>query len=786
MSFKISLSVHDLVDFVLRSGDIDTRIFNNATMLEGTRIHRYYQSKMDANYKSEVFLSYDCDYEEFLIHIEGRADGIIDRGDYVIVDEIKSCVGDLEEFHKKHENWHLGQAKLYAFLYCQQNKINEANIVLTYISQEDQEQVKKFFYSYKFDELQLFFLDLLNEYLSYQKLIRNHKINVRKSIEGLKFPYKTLNLYQNDLMDFVSDVEETSGTRALIEAPTGIGKTISVLYPSLLNLKKYDRIFYLTAKNSGKEIVDDTLVNTIDEKLGLKSIILTAKEKICPMNDSICNPDACPFAKGYYDKIKAALMDAFLSNEVIYNYDFIKEIQDKYDICPFEYQLDLSMFCDLIIGDYNYIFDPFVYLKRYIEKDLSNTLLLVDEGHNLLDRCRNMYSISFGTNDIEKAKKSLKKVQDKSIKNNLNKIKKYLVSFNDLFDDNGILEVSEFEESFMKMLSKFHELYTSLSSKDSKLITKEYKNLFNNVNKFLKLYELSSSEDFFTHYFKKINDEEVEVNIYCATPTKYVNLLTSRFKNSIVFSATLNPFNYYNELLFAGDESTITVAFDSPFDIERLNLNISSNISIKYRDRLTTLNSVISEIVAFVSVKKGNYFVFVPSFEYLKLLKNELFLDGVDFIYQEKEMSEKSKKEFIKNFTEESENSKVGICVLGGSFSESISLVGETLIGVIVIGVGMPSISYENNVLKKYYDSIGLDGFYYAYVIPGMKNVIQGVGRLIRTKNDYGSVLLIDDRYKQSNYRKLFRKEWKNAKNVKNDYEIIENLNIFYKKILNQ
>jgi DNA excision repair protein ERCC-2 len=397
-----------------------------------------------------------------------------------------------------------------------------------------------------------------------------------------------------------------------------------------------------------------------------------------------------------------------------------------------------------------------------------------------------MYSISFGTNDIEKAKKSLKKVQDKSIKNNLNKIKKYLVSFNDLFDDNGILEVSEFEESFMKMLSKFHELYTSLSSKDSKLITKEYKNLFNNVNKFLKLYELSSSEDFFTHYFKKINDEEVEVNIYCATPTKYVNLLTSRFKNSIVFSATLNPFNYYNELLFAGDESTITVAFDSPFDIERLNLNISSNISIKYRDRLTTLNSVISEIVAFVSVKKGNYFVFVPSFDYLKLLKNELFLDGVDFIYQEKEMSEKSKKEFIKNFTEESENSKVGICVLGGSFSESINLVGETLIGVIVIGVGMPSISYENNVLKKYYDSIGLDGFYYAYVIPGMKNVIQGVGRLIRTKNDYGSVLLIDDRYKQSNYRKLFRKERKNAKNVKNDYEIIENLNIFYKKILNQ
>jgi Rad3-related DNA helicase len=299
----------------------------------------------------------------------------------------------------------------------------------------------------------------------------------------------------------VNEIEHTDKQRALIEAPTGIGKTVSVLYPSLLNFKKYDRIFYLTAKNSGKEIVDDTVVSLIDSKLGLKSIVLTAKEKICPMNQTICTPDSCPLAKGYYDKIKAALMDSFMSDEKIFNYDYISKISYKYQICPFEYQLDLSLFCDLIVGDYNYVFDPFVYLKRYMDKDTSQSLLLVDEGHNLLDRCRSMYSISWSIEDLENAKKSLKKVKNSAIKTNLNKIKKYLLSFNDLFDDNGILSVQFFEQSFIKLLTKLVDNFTSLSNTDAKLITKEYKKLFTDVNKFLKIYELSYTDQYFIYYF---------------------------------------------------------------------------------------------------------------------------------------------------------------------------------------------------------------------------------------------------------------------------------------------
>lgn len=785
MSFNISISVHDLVDFVLRSGDIDTRIFNNATMLEGTRIHRYYQAKMDKDYKSEVFLSFNCEYDEFTVHIEGRADGIIDRGDTVIIDEIKTCVGNIETFHKKNENWHLGQAKVYAFLYCINNYVHNADIVLTYISQEDQNDIEKYFYSYKFDELETFFYELLNEYLSFQRLLINHKINVREKCHSLKFPYENLNKNQDKLMIFVNEVEEEKGNRALIEAPTGIGKTISLLYPSLLNLNKYDRIFYLTAKNSGKEILDSTFGNELQNDIGLKSVILTAKDKICPMKDVICNPENCPFAKDYYDKIHKVLIEAYFSKKPHYNYEFFKEMEEKYQICPFEFQLDLSLFCDVVIGDYNYIFDPFVYLQRYLDKDVSKSLLLVDEGHNLLDRCRKMYSSSFSVSDIDKTKKSLRSLKNPTVKNNLNKLKKYMQEFNDYVDNNGIFALDMFDESFLKILSKMVENYTSLSTKDSKLITKEYKKLFQEINKFLKLLEITSNELGFKYFYKKIGDN-IEANIYCTSPTKFINELTNRFKNTLVFSATLTPFKYYNELLFKGDNNTLMQDFDSPFDTSRLNLNIVNNLSIKYKDRLSTIDDVVSKIVAFISVKKGNYFVFAPSFEYLNLLKEKLNIENVELIYQEKEMNEKDRKTFINKFKNDSDVSKVGICVLGGSFSESINLVGDYLIGVVIIGVGMPSICYENNIIKDYYNSIGLDGFYYSYIIPGMKNVIQGVGRLIRTENDYGSVLLIDERYKQSNYRNLFRKEWKNAQIVKNDYEIIENLNIFYKKILDK
>ena len=786
MSYKVSLSVHELVDSVLRSGDIDSRVFNNATMLEGSRIHRYYQSKMLPNYKSEVFLEIDGEYEEFEFHIEGRADGIIVNEDSIIVDEIKSCVGDLDEFHEKQENWHLGQAKVYAYMYCKQHNIKIADVVLTYISQLDNDLTKKFYYHFSMDELELFFNQLIIEFFKFQTIVLTHKNQVRANLKQISFPYSKLNKYQNELMTFVDDVESKTGQFGLVEAPTGIGKTISFLYPSLKNLKKYDRIFYLTAKNSGKEIVKDTLNDMMDDDLDMKAVILTAKEKICPLNEPACNPDDCPFARRYFDKLRTVLLESFNSDVKVFDLNYFMDVASKHHICPFEFQLDLSLYCDVIIGDYNYIYDPFVYLQRYVDKDLSNSLLLVDEGHNLLERVRGMYSSSISKNDIEIAKKSLKKTDLKTVKSNLRKLIKALEDNIKNFAETEIIKLGSIPTNLLKAISKCESDYRNTSLEEPKSITKEYKNLFLKLTRFVKIEEISDKQDNFIRYFKN-TENELSLNILCISPTNEIYKLNNRFKNCLIFSATLTPFDYYNELYFKSSEKTFIKEFDSPFNPDKLNFNISPYISVKYNDRSFTINKVISQIIALVSSKPGNYFVFVPSYEYLNLLRSKLEIDAFDIVYQEKEMKEKDKDAFLSFFDgASSERSKVGVCVLGGSFSESINLVGEKLIGVIVIGVGMPSVSFENNEIKEYYDSIGLNGFYYAYTIPGMKNVTQAVGRLIRSSSDYGTVLLIDSRYGWSTYKNLFRKEWKNYKIIKNDYDIIRNLNIFYKKILNQ
>lgn len=785
MSYKISLSVHQLVDSVLRGGDIDTRIFNSAAMIEGSRIHRYYQQKMGKEYLSEVFLHYQCSIDDFDVYIEGRADGIIIDKDEITIDEIKSCIGDIDEFHSKYEGWHLGQAKVYAFMYCVEKGYKSSNIVLTYISQEDKEIQHKHFYHFSFEELEFYFQNLLTQYLSVQKIFFNHKVDIRNLLNDIKFPYPKMNKYQDELIDFVFEIEKHSKNNALIEAPTGIGKTVSTLYPSLINLKKYDRIFYLTAKNSGKEIVKNTLNKFFKDSRKIKATIITAKEKICPMREVVCNPDECPFARNYYDKLSNLLLKCFDDKTTVYDANYFMKVASENIICPFEFQLDFSLLCDVVVGDYNYIFDPFVYLERYVDNGLSDSLLLLDEGHNLIDRVRGMYSISFGHSDIKKAKDSLKQVKNRSLKSNMTKIMKYLENYSLAISNGESIKVADFDNELFKLLNVFCDNYRSLSLNNHKLIKKDYKNCYMAINKFLKLYELMEGESFAIYYFKNINNN-VTCNIMCTSPTKYINNITNRFKNSLIFSATLTPFEYYNEVFFNSSEKTITKAFDSPFNADQLCFNISPFLSIKYKDRMISIDNVVSQIVAFMTAKIGNYFVFVPSYEYLNLLKSKLFIDNAKIIYQEKEMNDQDKDKFVQSFEENSEQLTIGVCVLGGSFSESINLVGNRLIGVVVIGVGMPSISFENNEIKNYYESLGLDGFYYAYLIPGMKNVTQAVGRLIRSTTDRGGVLLIDSRYNYPNYKKLFRKEWKSYKIIRNDYDIINNLNIFYKKILNK
>lgn len=784
MTIKLNISVHDLVDTILRSGDIDNRFFNLDTMNLGSKIHKYYQDKMGKDYYSEYFLSYTFNYENFDIYIQGRADGIIIKNDIVQIDEIKSSNKDLDEFYQENEEWHLGQAKVYGFLYGINNpNVKEINIRLTYISQFNLD-IKTHDYKYRFEELSAFFYFLLDEYLSLQNLYYDHVTKRNIEVENIPFPYNEYNKYQKDLINFINERLNIENEYSFIEAPTGIGKTISFLYASLKYIKKYNKIFYLTAKNSGKDTIKESVSDLNKYAKHLKTIIITSKEKLCMLDQPICNPEECPFARKYYNKLNEILRNEFLSDRQCYDNEYFLDTANKYEICPFEFQLDLSKYCDVLAMDYNYVFDPFVYLDRYISDEKNNYLLLIDEAHNLIDRSRNMYSASIDLNQFLRLHKYDKKLP-KKVKNNLVNIIEYMQIVKSYKNNDGLYEL---ENKFINFLTRFESHYQQMLDKDYKKISQIYKDTYLNVHRFLKNSNYLENFKGFKIYYSKYKDN-IYIKILCISPNLFIKEKTNKFLNTLFFSATLTPFDYFRKVLLGDNLKYKELSFETPFDEKRLNFIIARNISVKYKDRVSSLNNVLSLVLTFVSIKKGNYIIYCPSYEYVDLLTSKIdFIDSnkIKIFIQKANMKEYEKVEFINEFKKEENLSKVGICVLGGSFSESINLIGDKLIGVCIIGVGLPSFNFENSLINEFYENEFKQGYDFTYLIPGMINVIQAVGRLIRTKDDYGSVLLIDDRFLTKKYLNLFKKEWLNYKTVINQNDVINYVNYFYKTLTNK
>ncbi|MCF0117401.1 MAG: ATP-dependent DNA helicase, partial [Bacilli bacterium] len=453
---KLTISVHQLVDFLLRIGDIDNRIYNKATMLMGTKIHSYYQKKQNNEYISEYELQETFFLDNFEINLQGRADGIIiDRkNNKVIIDEIKSTVSSLEEFYNQQVKWHLGQAECYALMYAHEKKLDEIDIRLTYISQLDQKEMIKQ-YTFKKEKLEQEIEMMLREYLEFYQIVYRHTLERNKSLANLKFPFTTFRSGQRNLSKYVYGAMKNGGN-LFVEAPTGIGKTMSTIYPSVLSFgSSLDKVFYVTAKTSGRESATKAIELLKEHGLRAKNIIITAKDKICFNPGSGCNPDECPYAKGYYGKIKDAITE-MLINEDSFNYDSIVKHAMENDICPFEFQLDLSLYSDIIVCDYNYVFDPQVYLRRFFDDVKDRYGLLVDEAHNLIDRGREMFSASINLKKMENLKKSLKKLDSKSLKNCLNKIIKYIKQYYELKNENPYyIFTSGFDITIINLLEKY-------------------------------------------------------------------------------------------------------------------------------------------------------------------------------------------------------------------------------------------------------------------------------------------------------------------------------------------
>lgn len=741
---EVKISVRNLIEFVKRSGDIDRRFFSNKRAIEGIKAHQKIQKSYTKNYLTEVFLRTHEEIEDINFTVEGRADGI-EVAESVTIDEIKSTTRDLEELEKEENLMHWAQAKCYAYIYAKEKGLDDINVMLTYYQLETEEvlHIKR---AFSFGELRDFFISTLMEYLEFSRRIVEWKEIRDESIKSLKFPFKNFRKGQRELSVAVYNTIDDKN-KLFVEAPTGIGKSISTIFPTIkaMGEDKIDKAFYLVARSTGKNAAKDALEKLLNKKLKIKITIVTAKDKIC-LNDKVsCNPKDCPYAKGHFDRVNDAIIDIFDSCDN-FSRENIEKFAKLHMVCPFEYQLDLLDFSDFIVCDYNYIFDPTVYLKRFFENSMLRFSLLVDESHNLLERGREMYSAEVSLDELEKLRELVPKKRKAARRHLSNAIdefykldnRKVFYSYDSFLAFNGEIEKTVFSMNDFLTKDKEEESY------DSAL------DIYFSLFKYIKILEYYNKD------FVSIKEENViKIKSLDIAPI-FENILRTP-RSSVFFSATLNPIKYYGKLLGA-DEETSYYKIDSPFDPENLLVLRNNKVSTLYRDREDSIEEILENLKNF-SDDDGNYIFFFPSYSYMEAVyERYVEIDG-DVIRQEREMTEFEREEFLNNFTFSS--STRAFAVMGGVFSEGIDLIGERLRGVAIISVGLPGLSYERNILKSHFQKKYSMGYEYAYIYPGMIKVIQSAGRVIRTEDDRGKILLIDKRFSRQDYNYLLPNHWR-------------------------
>lgn len=774
---QIELSVHELVDFVLRKGDIDSRSFNSMTMQEGTRIHNIYQSKQGSNYLKEYPLKGIFSYEDSLVYLSGRSDGII-LEEVPIIEEIKSTNCDLNSFFKENEEWHLGQAICYGYLYAIEKGLDKVKIRLTYISQVNNDILKKN-YCYKTDELLTKIHQYFDVYFQFARIIETRKNRRNESLSELRFPFSNAREGQMELIDFTKQAIESADSR-FAEASTGIGKTMATIFSTLSYLKedKLDKVFYLCPKNTNFDNAAKALEILNKEGYLLSYTEIRARSKMCPYKlEKACNPDDCPLTVGYYSKLKDVLKDC-LVHENLLNSEIIDKYAEKYDVCPFELSLDFSVYTDFVVCDYNYAFHPISYLRRFFEvpDKTYRIFALVDEAHNLIDRARDMFTVTFSEEDYKNLKKELKGYRNPEINKILRKINQDLRLFKQFeFNDQPII-LEQLDSKFIQHITKLRSEINVLETDNPKLKLKKGKDFLIDLYKFIVINDLLNDG------FKIIlanKYDNLTIKLFCIDPSSFINKSLFHFLGTLFFSATLTPIDYFQKVNLNRDGFK-TISLPSPFNPNNFFLIINDNISIKYKDRDKTLEEVVKEINIFVSKKVGNYLIFVPSFEYSRKIE-KYFINDSRFVFQTATMTNKDKDEFLANFKENPQESRIGVCVISGSFAESIDLTGDRLIGVVVVGVGLPQVNFENNLVKDFYIQKEMNGYEFAYMNPGINKVLQALGRVIRTQKDKGSALIIDSRYAQSHYFSVLKERYKNYTKIKDSNGLIKALNSFYK-----
>lgn len=759
---QIRISVRNLVEFILRKGDIDNRISKTAdkeAMQLGSKIHRKIQRQMGSSYHAEVSLKMMLHEEKYDLQVEGRADGIIvEEG--VTIDEIKGVFRDLEQIEEPIEV-HLAQAKCYAYIYGKQENLENISVQMTYCHLET-EQVKRFKESYLLSELEKWFNNLMGEYKKWAEFQIYWKKKRNKSIRRIEFPYE----YRKGQKELATSVYRTilRKKKLFIQAPTGVGKTMATIFPSVKAVGEElgEKIFYLTAKTITRTVAEQAFQLLKKQGLQYKVVTLTAKEKICFCEDKECNPEKCPYAKGHYDRVNQAVYEIITTTDDM-SRENIEVYARKYEVCPFEMSLDVAVWVDAVVCDYNYVFDPNAHLRRFFADEVKGEyLFLIDEAHNLVERAREMYSATIYKEEFLEAKRIIKYL-DKKLERKLDICNRQLLELKRECETYQVHQsVGHFSISMTNLLM---EMERFMEECDRAEIKEELLEFYFHVRTFLNVYDVLDEN--YTIYTEMEEDGKFKLKLFCVNPALNLQNFLEKGNSTVFFSATFLPIHYYKQLL-STEKDDYAIYVDSPFDIKNREILIGSDVSSKYTKRNVQMyERIASYIIKTLEVKKGNYIAFFPSYQFMEnvyeVLERRLSGETVCLL-QEKMMTEEKREEFLEEFAKEREGNLLGFCVMGGIFSEGIDLTEEKLVGAFIVGTGLPQICYEREILRQYFEKKNGKGFDYAYLYPGMNKVLQSAGRVIRTETDRGVILLLDERFLQRQCQEIFPREWAGIK----------------------
>lgn len=759
---EIRISVRSLVEFILRSGDLDSRrgAMDKEAMQKGSRLHRKIQRQMGGNYRPEVPLKYDIEYEDVVLRIEGRADGIFTEDGKTCIDEIKGVYRKVETLESA-VPVHRAQAMCYAFITADQENLEEIDVQMTYANL-DTEEIRRFRETLTRTFLKNWFQDLVDQYhkwVSYRQLWKEKR---DASMKKLEFPFS----YRKGQREMVTGVYHavSSKKQIFVQAPTGVGKTMSSVFPAVraVGEGKGEMIFYLTAKTITRTVAQDAFEILRQRGLLFQTVTITAKEKLCCCEKPECTPEKCPYAKGHFDRVNEAVYELWTSEQFFSREKIIAQAE-KFKVCPFEMCLDLSLWVDGVICDYNYVFDPNVHLKRFFGENVSGEyIFLIDEAHNLVERGREMYSASLAREDIVEVRKFIKPYSPKLYRV-LGRVAKQLLELKKESDPCLVMENTGTLP--LTLLQVQGEMDRLLEEPPSQEVVDGILELYFDIRDFLNISELTDEN--YVIYGAAGEDGKYRVHLYCVNPAANLQEYLSKGRSAVFFSATLIPMQYYRSLL-STREDDYGIYVRSPFDQKNRRILICADVSSRYTRRGYGEYRKIAEYIARMAwQKKGNYMVFFPSYRLMEdvfhVYEEEFSSDWVRCICQTSSMNEREREDFLEEFKDQKEETLLGFCIMGGIFSEGIDLMGDRLIGAAIIGTGLPQVSLERELLKQYYDKRGECGFDHAYRYPGMNKVLQAAGRVIRTREDKGTILLMDERFLNTDYRMLFPAEWEDA-----------------------